>query len=74
MSQERKKYVKITEEYCKACGYCIKVCPDKALELDEKFNSSGYHPVKWKGNCRMCGLCYTVCPDFAVEIDDKETS
>lgn len=68
------KKVKIREEFCKACGFCILFCPDKALEYSSTFNKQGYHPVKWKGGCSFCGKCYIVCPDFAIEIgDDNET-
>lgn len=62
------KKVKINESFCKECGFCINICPDKALEYSKDFNAAGYHPVKWSGNCSFCGKCYIVCPDFAIEI------
>ncbi|MFC1546698.1 4Fe-4S dicluster domain-containing protein [bacterium] len=66
------KKVIIREKFCKACGLCINICPDKALEFDKKFNQEGYHPVKWKCECRLCGLCYLVCPDAAIEVKEDE--
>ncbi|MDA3793416.1 MAG: ferredoxin family protein [Elusimicrobia bacterium] len=62
----------MNEEFCKNCGYCIAVCPDDALKVTDKFNSMGYHPVRWTGKCSLCGQCYIVCPDNAVEIKEKE--
>lgn len=66
------KRLKIRQEFCKECGLCINFCPDESLEYDEKFNSKGYHPIKWKGDCRFCGMCYTVCPDNVIEIEEYE--
>ena len=66
--------VKLKPHHCKGCGYCIKVCPDNALEFEKHFNASGYRPVRWKGDCKLCGLCYKVCPDHGIEIDEQETS
>jgi 2-oxoglutarate ferredoxin oxidoreductase subunit delta len=70
--KDKKKTVDVKEEFCKECGICIKFCPDNALEVQEKFNSRSYHPVKWKGECSFCGRCYIVCPDYAIEIKDEE--
>ncbi len=69
---EKCKKVKIKESFCKECGFCVYVCPDKALKYSDDFNSAGYHPVKWSGGCSFCGKCYIICPDFAIEIGEDK--
>lgn len=69
---KKQKKVKIREERCKECGFCVMFCPDNALKSSKKFNLKGFHPVKWKGECSLCGKCYIVCPDNAIEITEKD--
>lgn len=62
--------VKILTGYCKGCGYCVKHCPKKVLEIGQEINSLGYKfatPVNPK-NCIGCGICAASCPDSAIEI------
>ena len=70
----KKRVLRIEKEFCKECGLCINICPDKALDFSDKFNAKGYHPIHWKGNCRLCGLCYQVCPDCVIEIVEESGS
>ena len=62
--------VKILSGYCKGCGYCIKNCPKKILEVGSEMNELGYrftvpaHPE----NCIACGICAVTCPDSAIEV------
>ncbi len=62
------KKVKINEESCKGCGFCMKFCPDNAISFHTHFNSRGFHPVKHETECRLCGKCYIMCPDSAIEV------
>ncbi|MFH1414664.1 MAG: ferredoxin family protein [Elusimicrobiota bacterium] len=71
MSQKKKNLI-IDAGRCKECGLCIEFCPSGALEFSEKFNSNGFHPVKWTGECSLCGICYTMCPDYCIEIKEYE--
>ena len=64
-------HVAVNPELCKGCDVCVVVCPQQNLELSDRFNRMGYHPVEFryhgkKGACTACGLCYWVCPDFAI--------
>ncbi|MCL5264127.1 MAG: 4Fe-4S binding protein [Chloroflexi bacterium] len=60
--------VRIIEERCKGCNYCVTYCPRNVLVTGEKFNSKGYYPphVKNQDECASCGLCQMICPEFAI--------
>ena len=47
---------------CKACGYCAKICPAKAITLVDK------RPVADNKKCIRCFCCHELCPHAAVEI------
>lgn len=49
------------EEYCRGCGQCVEVCPQKALALVE-----GHSTLV--GECVLCSYCARVCPDFCVKV------
>ncbi|MFB0562610.1 MAG: Coenzyme F420 hydrogenase/dehydrogenase, beta subunit C-terminal domain [Candidatus Lokiarchaeia archaeon] len=40
---------------CTACGTCVSICPEKALEMDDE-------TPKLIGKCTACGICYRACP------------
>ncbi|MFP3153866.1 4Fe-4S binding protein [Lachnospiraceae bacterium ZAX-1] len=62
-------YVIVHKEYCKACGYCIRDCPVKAIISSGKMNSEGYEYTQVDDDlCIKCGTCYVVCPDQVFEI------
>lgn len=67
--------VKVLEERCKGCGFCVISCPRKIISFQKKINAKGYHPViiNDQEQCTACGICYQVCPDLALEIwqEDK---
>ncbi len=61
--------ISIDKESCKACGYCVKFCPKKALSFSEELNSQSYtYVVIDEEKCIYCGTCYQVCPDMVFEI------
>ena len=54
---------------CKGCGYCVNVCPKKALSFSEEINEKGYNVVQIdREKCIGCGSCYRMCPDYVFEL------
>jgi pyruvate formate lyase activating enzyme len=48
-------------ERCKACGACVKACPEHALKLDKIV------VVRERERCKACGECARACPNQAME-------
>ena len=56
---------------CKGCGLCVASCPTSSLELGNKWNRLGYHPVEFRdpqGQCTGCALCAVICPDVCITV------
>lgn len=66
--------IKLIDDLCKGCGYCIEFCPNKVFEKSEERTSKGTQPPKIvrPDDCTLCGLCTMLCPDFALTIGPKE--
>ena len=61
--------LQIERTRCKGCGYCVEVCPKKALSLTGGVSDQGYDTVAVdEALCIQCGACYRVCPDYVFEI------
>ena len=59
----------IKTEWCKACGFCVSVCPKKALSFSGKRNKQSYeYVVADESLCIKCGSCYTVCADNVFQL------
>ena len=67
--------VRIIDDRCKGCGFCVTFCPSNLLAMSEGTNSKGYHiPIVVDNlHCTNCGLCALLCPDFAIYIEDGGT-
>lgn len=63
-----KGFVKILEEDCKGCGFCVDACPENTLEIGKEMNSRGYGYVQQTNieDCTGCTLCYIQCPGSAI--------
>jgi acyl-CoA synthetase (AMP-forming)/AMP-acid ligase II/NAD-dependent dihydropyrimidine dehydrogenase PreA subunit len=71
--QAKKKHcVKIDDQACKECGYCIEVCPKGIFSQANYFNAKGYRPVQVQNDaaCIGCRQCFYACPDFAINIKE----
>jgi 2-oxoglutarate ferredoxin oxidoreductase subunit delta len=66
--------VVIGEDMCKACGFCMHVCPVPVFEYRTVPNKLGWFPmyVKHEEHCIGCMLCYQICPDFCIDVAPKD--
>jgi len=60
----RRPQVHIERAWCKSCDICVKMCPERCLELDEKHIARMRAPER----CTGCRLCEYLCPDFAIRV------
>lgn len=62
--------VRILQESCKSCQYCVRVCPKDVLAVGTEVNSKGYpFVVAAKPDaCIGCAMCAQMCPDAAIEV------
>lgn len=58
-----KKYAKVLEKECVACGSCIKVCPRTAISIP-----NGISAKIDKELCIGCGICKKTCPASVIDI------
>jgi 2-oxoglutarate ferredoxin oxidoreductase subunit delta len=65
--------VVVTEDMCKACGFCLAVCPVDVFAWRQSANKLGWFPMYTanEGNCIGCMLCYQICPDFCIDVQVK---
>ena len=65
--------VKITDKFCKGCGYCIKYCPKDVIGYNEELNIKGYRTAKVLNGdgCIGCLNCATICPEAAISISKE---
>jgi 2-oxoglutarate ferredoxin oxidoreductase subunit delta len=68
--------VVIGEDMCKACGFCLNVCPVEVFDWRKSPNKLGWVPmfVATEQNCIGCMLCYQICPDFCINVSPKEVA
>lgn len=56
--------LEITQQWCKSCDICVKLCPERCLRLNEERIVELAQPEK----CTGCRLCEMLCPDFAIRV------
>lgn len=59
--------VQFKEEWCKACGICIMMCPAGVLAA----NIDGKAMVVAEDKCIGCLACELHCPDFCFYVKEK---
>jgi 2-oxoglutarate ferredoxin oxidoreductase subunit delta len=66
--------VVLEEDMCKACSFCIAICPVDVFAWRNKANKMGWVPVgvSHEENCVGCMLCYQICPDFCLDVVAKK--
>lgn len=55
-----------TNEKCIGCGHCAKICPARAIAMEDK------RPTWIKPECFMCFGCLRLCPCGAIRYGDME--
>lgn len=65
--------VTVEKNFCKACRFCIDVCPVDVFQWSQEVNTLGWFPIEvaHEANCVGCMLCYQVCPDFVINVEPK---
>jgi 2-oxoglutarate ferredoxin oxidoreductase subunit delta len=65
--------VVVGEDMCKACGFCLSVCPVDVFAYRKTPNKLGWFPMvtAHEQNCIGCMLCYQICPDFCIDVSVK---
>ena len=68
----RRFQLAIEESWCKGCGICVNVCPERIWQLNDRNVVETIHAEC----CTGCGLCEKLCPDLAIdvisELSDKD--
>jgi len=60
----RQVSLEITEEWCKSCDICVKMCPERCLALNDHQIVELVNPEA----CTGCRVCEWLCPDFAIAV------
>ncbi len=62
--------IKVTEERCKGCEFCVMYCPKNTLKMSSGFNAKGYHYPEYadRESCNGCAICGRICPEVALEV------
>jgi 2-oxoglutarate ferredoxin oxidoreductase subunit delta len=66
--------IKILEDYCKGCGYCIEICPVEIFKESKRLNVLGYPlpEINNSDSCTQCKRCELICPEMAIFIEQEE--
>jgi 2-oxoglutarate ferredoxin oxidoreductase subunit delta len=66
--------IKIIEDLCKGCEYCIEICPEEIFIKSKKLNQRGYSipEIKNSNSCTYCKRCELICPEMAINIEKEE--
>lgn len=63
----KRKIIKIDEEKCNGCGFCIAHCDEKALEIN-----NGKARLIDESMCDGLGHCLDECPEGALSVEERE--
>ncbi|MCP5082057.1 MAG: pyruvate ferredoxin oxidoreductase [Alphaproteobacteria bacterium] len=61
---EFRNELEIIPAWCKGCDICVRMCPEKCLEL----NADQVVVIPRPDDCTGCRICEWLCPDFAIKL------
>lgn len=64
---EGRRIATVQKDKCVACGSCIKICPRKAIHVQ-----NGIYAVIAEELCVGCGLCARECPATVIYMNKIE--
>jgi len=67
MPKIKRRIIKIDEEKCNGCGFCLPACPEGALQI-----INGKAKLVKEGYCDGLGACLGECPQGALRIEERE--
>lgn len=65
----KRKIIRVDEEKCNGCGFCIGACHEGALQL-----VNGKARLVSESYCDGLGACLPQCPVGAIEIEEREAA
>ena len=57
--------VTVKQELCRGCGICMRVCPNDAINLENR------KAIIDQSKCSSCQLCIDACPLGAIKIEEE---
>ena len=62
--------IKIDQERCKGCSFCMEYCPTHSIVLSTRLNLKGYFVADFEATkgCTGCAVCALMCPEVAIEV------
>ncbi|MHA1491186.1 MAG: 4Fe-4S dicluster domain-containing protein [Promethearchaeota archaeon] len=66
--------LKIEENLCKGCAYCIEICPKQIFKEGVNLNKKGYvlPEIQNIDDCIFCKKCELICPEMAITVEKEE--
>ena len=66
--------IKIKENLCKGCGFCVEVCPKEIFKESNNLSKKGYKipEIQNQNSCINCKKCELICPEMAIDIEKEE--
>jgi 2-oxoglutarate ferredoxin oxidoreductase subunit delta len=65
VKDDKGPFIRVNQDWCKACGICTAFCEKKVYEED----AYGKPVIARQELCNRCMKCVERCPEFAIEVD-----